>query len=365
MPGMTLILSVFVKLFGQYPILEFQIFQSLLMTFGLYVLFLIGRKIFGSIPSVIGLILMTVYIPNIYVTGIMLTETVFSVLFFLLFLVAIHAIEEKKMKYYIAGGILLGLAVLLRPTILPYPAVIFCVWLMKKYKVKEMLKFALPVILIVVTLLAPWWIRNAVIFNKFIPLTLASGNPMLQGTYINYDHSNDNLDYGTLVQKYNPDVDVTMYGKDELVDDEVETTMSEIRYKEVMSKEPFEYIKWYTVGKTIKNFEFPFLWEELFGVQMQTCVNWHVTMLIVAILGIITYIILNRKKQKPYFWMMLITILFFNCVHLPFYCFPRYVYPVINFFILACGYLIYIVAKAMLPLAKNAYAKYKSKKESK
>ena len=43
-------------------------------------------------------------------------------------------------------------------------------------------------------MMSPWWIRNYNIFHAFIPFTLATGNPMLQGTYINYDQSTKKTD---------------------------------------------------------------------------------------------------------------------------------------------------------------------------
>ena len=362
MPGITLVLSLFVKIFGKYPILQFQIAQSVFMAFGIFVVFLICRKIFDSKIGIITAMIMSVYVPCYFAASLMLTETIFSVLFFLLFLVSIYAIEEKKMRYYIIGGILLGFMVLFRPAILPYPVVIFCIWLIKKYNFKEMVKFALPVILIVVAMLTPWWIRNAIIFDRFIPLTLASGNPMIQGTYINYDSTNDNMDYYSLMQEYNPDLDLEQYGKDEIINDEVERTKSYVRFKEVMTKEPLKYIQWYTIGKTIKNFEYPFMWKELFGVPMAKCFQAHTVMLYIGLLGFVLYLILNFKKAKPYFWMMLITVAFINALHLPFYCFPRYVFPIMNFFLLTNGYVICLLFETLKSLGKKLYVKYKKNK---
>lgn len=344
MPGLTAVLALFVKIFGQYPILPFKIFQGLLMTFGLYVFFLIARKIFNSKAGLIGLVLMILYLPNIYVTNLLMTETIFAVLFMLLFYTAMYAIEKKQMKYYIWGGILLGSMVLFRPTILPFPAVIFCIWLIKRYKIKEMFRFGIPVILIVCAMLTPWWVRNYILFDRFIPLTLASGNPMLQGAFIDYDQSvkaTEGIDYHNMIKEARPDIDLELFGKDEIVTDAVEREMVRIRFREVMPKEPGKYIKWYTVGKTYENFKQPFLWKELFGFSFRQNIIYHRLLLLLGALGFLLYAILYWKQRKPYFWMMFIAIVYFNVSHLPFYCFARYVYPVMPFIILYAAYLLY------------------------
>ena len=234
----------------------------------------------------------------------------------------------------------MGLLVLFRPTILPFPIVIFCIWLIKKYKVKEMVKFALPVILIVVTMLTPWWIRNAVVFNRFVPLTLASGNPMLQGTYIFYDSSNDPLDYSALIKEYNPELDYTQYGTGEIINDKVERAKSKIRFHEVMTQKPVRYFLWYTIGKTLMNFGAPFYFRTQLIHFCALGVIEHIFILVSAIIGFILYKKKNKNVPKPYFWMASIAILFFNCIHLPFYCFPRYVFPVIPFLMMFSAYAI-------------------------
>ncbi len=358
MPGLTLVLAGFVKLFGMYPILPFQIFQAGLMTFGLYLFFLIVRRIFNAKVGIIGLSLMVCYLPNVYVTTLLLTETIFATLFLLLFYLSMYAIEEKKMRYYLWGGIVLGVMVLFRPTILLFPIVIFAVWLIKKYQVREMLRFAIPVILIVCGMLTPWWARNYILFDRFIPLTMSSGNPMLQGTFVGYDQSmryNEGIDYYKSMAEIRPDLDLDLYGHDEIITDQIETAMARIRFDQIMRKEPLKYLKWYTLGKTYENFKKPFVWKELYGITQRQNRVYHWILLIAGIAGFVFYAIQNRRKQKPFFWMMLISVLYFNCSHLPFYCFDRYVYPVMPFVIAGGGYWGYALLKQLkkLCLAKR------------
>lgn len=46
-----------------------------------------------------------------------------------------------------------------------------------------MMKQAIISIGIGLIVLGPWWARNYIQFDKFIPLTAGAGNPLLLGTY--------------------------------------------------------------------------------------------------------------------------------------------------------------------------------------
>ncbi len=46
-----------------------------------------------------------------------------------------------------------------------------------------MVKQALISVLVLFVVLGPWWARNYIQFDKFIPLTAGAGNPLLLGTY--------------------------------------------------------------------------------------------------------------------------------------------------------------------------------------
>lgn len=75
----------------------------------------------------------------------------------------------------------------------------------KKVRFKEALKYTIIVIAVFSVVMSPWWIRNYVIFHRFIPFTMATGNPMDQGTFIDYNkksRNTDGLDYSEFRPKY-------------------------------------------------------------------------------------------------------------------------------------------------------------------
>ena len=104
------------------------------------------------------------------------------------------------------------------------------------------------------------------------------------------------------------------------------------------NKNPLKYLYWYTIGKTIKNFEEPFLWVVMFGIDIEWLYAQHYLLLLLGFLGFAGMAFSGRKNhimKLPAY-----TVLLFNCVHLPFYCFSRYMFPFMFCFALYAAYLI-------------------------
>lgn len=326
MPGLPFTLAFFMKLFGTVGgITAFRIFQALLNALCILLIYLIARKFFNRKISLLACLLNFIYLPQISNTGLILTEEVFKFLLLLLIYITINALESKKVKLYILGGVCLGLACLFRPTIALYPAVVLVMWLIRKYKFKEMLKFAGVTIAAFIIIMAPWWIRNYSTFNQFIPLTKSSGNPFLQGTYINYDQSKNPPVYKETKTEFEKDEYEMQLGKDRLIKN--------------FSQHPFEYAYWYTLGKTIDAWRVPYLYRPIFGISYNSMYKMHLVYLGLCILGIVMAII--RRKQLKGISILLFMILYFNCVYLPFLSSSRYIYPIIPVFFIFGAYFIY------------------------
>lgn len=326
MPGLTVILSGFVVLFGKFKALvAFRIFQLILQCGSLYLLFLIGRKIFNSKVAIIACIINALYIVEIYVPHLILMEAIFRCLFLLLIYLTMYAIEEKSTKLYIWAGIVWSLACLFRPPIAAYPAVILFIWIInKEYKLKDMFKYGSIVLLIFCLIMSPWWIRNYKVFNTFIPFTASSGNPFLQGTFINYNQSNG---WGVPYKKGSNAIESNKF--------EIETGIE--RLKIYGSKEPLKYILWYTLGKTWYLWREPFYWNGVLGFCI--ALIEHIFIIISAIKG---FRLCNKKEKGNKGKIMILGIIILtNFVYLPYYTFSRYSYPLMSLVILFSAYSIY------------------------
>lgn len=333
MPGLSFVLAFFVTIFGKFGgITAFRVFQAMVQTGSLFMLFLIARKLFNSKVGIMAVILSLFSIADYWVTNLILTETLFK--FFVLCLVyfSIYALEEQKTKYYVMGGLALGVATLFRPTIATFPIIILFIWLLKKVKFQNMLKYTAIVAVVFCLVLSPWWVRNYSIFHKFIPLTLASGNPTLQGTYINYDQSSaktDGLDY----------TQFTYPAGSEIANNEVEMEISKYRLTNLVPKHPLAFLEWYTVGKAKLQVRDPFFWSpEFLGVNASLAKKWHKLTLLLSIMGGIMYY-MNKKRNKNG-TLVIATIIYFVAIYLPFFTMGRYFYPAMPLVIIFSAYAV-------------------------
>lgn len=324
MPGYPFILAFFMKIFGKIDgLMAVRYFQGLLQVISLYLIFRICKEIFNDKIALIAIILNAVYLPEMVSAGLILTEAVFKFLLTLLVFISIKAIKNKSLYYYSMGGIIWGLAVLIRPTILVYPIVIFIMWLVYKYSVKEMLVRTLLVLFIGMAIISPWAIRNYIVFERFIPLTLSSGNPFLQGAYINYDQSKNYTPYKA--------------SKDIIENDKIEKETGIKRLKQEFIKKPISYIYWYTIGKSYHFWHVPYYYKDVFGIPFLVMQVFHIMLLILALGNIIPYRASCRKESL----LLLLVILYFNLMHLPYFTCSRYAYPIMSFVIIFAGNTFY------------------------
>ncbi len=332
MPGLSYTLAFFMKLFGEFGgITAFRISQAIIQVLSLLLVFFIARKLFNSKVAILSVILDTWYMPEIWVPNLILTETYFKFFVLCLVLISIYALEENKSKYYALGGLFLGLAALFRPTIVTYPALILIMWIIKKVNFRDAVKYTLLVAAVFCVVMSPWWVRNYKIFHRFIPLTMATGNPMYQGTFINYDQSSkatDGLDYTNLNTK-DPKLS-------ELERNEMEIYLSKYRLKNLFPRYPIEFIKWYTIGKGRIQVETAFYWKQMYGVSPQKEKYYHLALLVLSVLGALRLI--RDKNRNITAILPLSLVIYFILVYLPFFTMSRYFYPAAPYFIMFAAY---------------------------
>lgn len=321
MPGLTYVLALFMFIFGKINgIVAFRIFQVILQGISLYLLFLIGKKVFNSKVALIACFMDALYIAEIYAANLILMEVIFKFLLLLLIYISIYAIEKKSLKLYILGGIIWATACLFRPTIAAYPLLILIMWIKNKYSFSEMIKYTVVVTSIFCIIMAPWWIRNYKVFDRVILFTKSSGNPFLQGTFINYDQSKG------LGVPY-------IKGEDVLESNENEMKAGLQRLKIYGKKEPLKYIAWYTLGKTFYFWRAPFYW--VINISYIPVIIYHFIILFYALYGMIKY-----KDKSLNLKFLIMVVLYFNIIYLPYYTFERYSYPLMPLVILFAAYTV-------------------------
>lgn len=350
MPGLSFTLAFFMKIFGEFGgITAFRILQALLQVGSLMLTFYIGRKIFNSKVGIVAVILDLIYIPELWVPTLILTETAFKFFVLCLILISIYALETGKIKYYALGGLFLALSAMFRPTIALYPILILIMWIIKKEKLVDCIKKAAITVAVFCVVLSPWWIRNYSIFHRFIPFTIASGDPMRQGTFIDYDKK----------VKFTEGIDYTNYNYDnpnlsEIEKDNMQTKFSKYRLSILFPREPLRFVYWYTIGKGWIQIKDPFYWKDIFGVEFSNVREYHSMLLLMAVIGAAAYF--GNKNRNRLALLPLMTLIYFVIAYLPFFTMSRYYYPIMTTLMIFSAYTV-TLAYERLPIIKNLTSK--------
>ena len=157
-----------------------------------FLVYRIGRKVVNEDTGLVGAGLAAVYGYFIYYNVALMTETYFIVLVLLSLYLSLELKEKPTLTRWIGLGFTLGLACLLRQTVLLFvPFLLFWLFLELKGRGIRWLYFALPIAMILL-MVTPWTIRNYLVYREFLLLNsnagyalFASNNPNLGSDWNN------------------------------------------------------------------------------------------------------------------------------------------------------------------------------------
>lgn len=324
-----------------------RILQAVLSSFTVLLAFLTARELCNERIAVLTSFLVSYYIPNITTTGYLLTETLFTFLLTLLIYLSLRFLKAPEWRTCILAGVVWAMATLCRPTTAFFPLLLFfCSLMQRKLGITGALKMGSAMLLVFVVLMGPWWVRNYVEYGEFIPLAAASGNPMLQGTYIGYLQTSGNTTRYKL-------------GRNALETDKIEVEVAKQRIREGFGKEFLPYLRWYTLGKTNHFWNCVFYWREYGGIGAMTVLKMHYVILLglpcIAFFAVssLIYRLFRRFSGSLFaklsamlealscrnstgvsyglgtYLLPVLVIVYFNVVHCVYMAFDRYAYPLL------------------------------------
>ena len=298
-----------------------RIIQALMGTASLLLIFMSAGKLFGDAVALLSATFAAFYMPNLVTPGYMLTETLFTLLLLLLLYLSIIFTRKTSIKGMLAIGVVYTAACLCRPTIAPYPAVLAAYMLLfRKIPFKAVLKSMAVIAIVFVLIMSPWWIRNYREYGEFIALAASGGNPMLQGTYIDYRQTPENVTHYTAAD--------TAFETNK-----IETRIAIERIKQGFKEDFKGYLKWYTLGKTKYFWLTTFYWKQFARVPANAVIISHY----VILTGFAGMLILLIERHKE-LWLPLLMMLYFNFAHCVYMAFDRYAYPIINILVIFTAY---------------------------
>jgi len=179
-PGTSLIWAGLFSVFGhRYDVI--RILNCLLGAATIPLVHAIALRCFGTSVAMISAAVYTVWPLALFFSSTLMSEAPGTLFFLGSLLACLVFAEETKWWSAVAGGVLLGLTLLTRPN--PIPMIpLTAVWAGWQFRRNpKALKRGLAIPLFTMLTMTPWWVRNAMVFGSFIPISTMGGSVLLQG----------------------------------------------------------------------------------------------------------------------------------------------------------------------------------------
>lgn len=169
--------------FTDEPWLAAGLIQAVLGTVSIALVASVAKRLAGPVAALVAAVLYALYPNLIFHTGALLGETLYNVLFlaFLALLLSRPWDAGFHPGRIVACGVLLGLAVMVRPISLAViPVVVLC-WLAARKDHRVTIRWTLALLLGVVVCILPWTIRNEIRLHAFVPISTNTGDNLCIG----------------------------------------------------------------------------------------------------------------------------------------------------------------------------------------
>jgi hypothetical protein len=327
MPAYPVFLSTMIWLFGmRYGLIAARFAQIIISMAGCWILYHIAVRFFvNRWVALITSAIVMFYPAGIIMPNLLLTETWFTTLTILCVYLCLLFLEKPSMKLAIWLGITFTGAIYFRPVIALFPVIVCLIMFFKKYGISflEKFKYAFVWALVMAALLSPWWIRNYVHYRTFIPATASSGNPLLYGSYVNYEGivNGNRLDWPI--------------GKNRFETDKLQREMAINRIKDGFREDFKSYFHWYTVEKFKRLWRYPFSWYMPPEINPWLLYHYHNCILLLGFLGVVASLFIRRRLL--YSMAVLLFIAYSSLINMVYVAAPRYCYPQIPLLVVLGG----------------------------
>lgn len=251
----------------------------------------------------------------------------------LLICFSLLALKSNQTKHYVIVAILVIMACYFKPHTGLFPIVLFMLWVINKVSWKTIVKHTVVISVTMVLLLSPWWIRNYITFDEFIPFTKSAGNPMLLGALIK--NAAPAKPFFDAHPEYAGDRASLFAGSDDAMADTAKKIM---RYG--FTHQPVDYLKWYTVEKVKGLYLGPYYWRTVFDISIAFVFVPHTLMMLIGSAGLLLMLLKAVRQRNIPYLLLLFTLVYFTVIYVPFVAFSRYGYPNIFLIFLAGAYFI-------------------------
>lgn len=187
--GYPMLLSLFFKLCGNCELITAKVFNLILSTLTLPIVYSIMKKYINRKGVLALCFSVFAFLPNciIYV-NVVGSEVVSMFLFALIIWLNIyHEKFHHTFLWFGLQGVLIGILSLVKPFFMAFPVALIFIWLVKRFEMKQLLKMAGGVLLGFLLVLGCSTVKNYKAFGKFMPISYNGGYVL----YINNNSVNE------------------------------------------------------------------------------------------------------------------------------------------------------------------------------
>ncbi|RNF39971.1 ArnT family glycosyltransferase [Planococcus salinus] len=341
MPGLPMLVAAVFFIFGTgtFGLAAAKVVMILIGCLSIAGIYKIGERLFSPVAGSIAALITALYLPMVVTDNLIATEspTTAAFIFFVYFSMRLADTHSMKDFFWVIGLYLFMLY--FRPTVALFPFFLLIYLMLKKYSFKLGLKqFGIAVILLLVVM-GPWWFRNYVAYDAFIPLSGGAGNPTLLGTYQGHGY------------KYGPPMaEVVLSIEEEYPDstryeqNQYQMEVAKERIQTMWEHNPDWFIQTYTTSKLRIQWEDPFYWIEVFGVSIEEMKIIFRVLFWTSLVSFLLVFAFNKGTRREFFFISLF-ILYFTVMNNLYLAYPRYNQPLLPFLFLGTGGFVHMIVR--------------------
>lgn len=189
-PGLPLFVAGLYELSGGVHLTFTLVMLALLGAGAIPLTFLLGRRMAGPVAGLIGATVIAIYPALLDYQGLLLTEPLAAFLLSAALVVFLYAADRPSPWRWLGGGALLGALTLVRPEYLALAVLLPLAWLARETlggRLRRSVTLAGVSLLGTALVLAPWTIRNAIVLDRAVPVSIGGGKALFIGTYLDAD----------------------------------------------------------------------------------------------------------------------------------------------------------------------------------
>jgi 4-amino-4-deoxy-L-arabinose transferase-like glycosyltransferase len=333
MPGQPVLLASVFLVFGTGTVGLYatKVVMILIGLAGIYGIYLLGRYIWGEGAGLIGAFLLAISIQHIVTDTLLLTETPFMTSLIYMVYFSVRLAHERKAWHFYALMFFYIAALMFRATVALYPVILLVYLLLKKYPFALMKKQVGIAAIIMLIVLMPWWVRNYIHYQKFIPLTAGEGHPLLMGTYQGEGYPNKE----TLDQAF-ARINKQHEGKELFVIIEAQKALAKERMAAWWKADRESFIRSYGWLKPKLLWKDDFYWIEVFDIKRTTVKMIQPYLVWAGMIGWLVALVFSSKGRAEVLFIALF-LLYFTALYSVYFVFGRYNTSEMPFMFLGTG----------------------------